>query len=49
MLIRMVKNGEYGARSGKGFYDWRDPRNPKPRKLSEYIIGTAEDMTQKVH
>jgi 3-hydroxybutyryl-CoA dehydrogenase len=49
MLIGMVKNGEYGASSGKGFYDWRDPRNPKPRKLSEYIIGTAEDMTRKVH
>jgi 3-hydroxybutyryl-CoA dehydrogenase len=48
MLMRMVKNGEYGAGSGKGFYDWSDPRNPRPRKLSEYIIGTAEDMAEKV-
>jgi 3-hydroxyacyl-CoA dehydrogenase len=44
-LMRMVKNGEYGAISGKGFYDWSDPRNPKARDLSKYVIGTAEDMT----
>ena len=48
MLIRMVKNGEYGANSGKGFYDWSDPRNPRPRKLSKYIIGTAENLTATV-
>ena len=48
MLMRMVKNGEYGAGSGKGFYDWSDPRSPRPRKLTEYIIGTAEDMTDRV-
>jgi len=48
MLVRMVKNKEFGAGSGKGFYDWSDPRNPRPRKLSEYIIGTAEDMTNRV-
>jgi len=48
MLVRMVKNGEFGASSGKGFYDWRDPRNPRPRKLSEYIIRSAENMTQNV-
>ena len=45
LLIRMVKKGEYGAGSGKGFYDWSDPRNPKARDLSDYVIGTAEDMT----
>jgi 3-hydroxyacyl-CoA dehydrogenase len=44
-LMRMVKNGEYGASSGKGFYDWSDLRNPKARDLSQYVIGTAEDMT----
>ncbi len=48
MLMRMVKNGEFGASSGKGFYDWSDPRNPRPRKLAKYIIGTAEDMTDWV-
>ena len=48
MLMRMVKNGEYGAGSGKGFYDWSDPRNPRPRKLSKYIIKNAEDMTENV-
>ena len=45
MLIRMVKNGEFGASSGAGFYDWSDPRHPRARKLSRYIIDSAEDMT----
>ncbi len=48
MLMRMVKNGEFGASSGKGFYDWHDPRNPKPRKLSQYIINSALDLTKAV-
>lgn len=48
MLIRMVKNKEFGASNGKGFYDWSDPRNPRPRRLSDYIIRTAEDMTQPI-
>ncbi len=48
ILMRMVKNGEYGAGSGKGFYDWSDPRNPKPRDLSHYVIGSAEAMLAKV-
>jgi len=43
-LMRMVKNGEFGASSGTGFYDWSDPRNPKARDLSQYVIGSAEDM-----
>ena len=47
-LMRMVKNGEFGASSGKGFYDWSDPRNPKPRDLSQYVIGAAEDMTDQI-
>jgi 3-hydroxyacyl-CoA dehydrogenase len=47
-LIRMVQKGENGLSSGMGFYDWSDPRNPKPRDLSEYVIKTAEDMTDKV-
>ena len=29
-------------------YDWSDPGNPRPRRLSEYIIGNAEDMTDPV-
>ena len=48
LLMRMVKNGDYGASSGKGFYDWSDPRNPKPRDLHEYIIGSADDMVDKL-
>ena len=47
-LMRMVKNGEFGASSGKGFYDWSDPRHPKGRDLSQYVIGSAEDMTDHV-
>jgi 3-hydroxyacyl-CoA dehydrogenase len=48
ILMRMVNNGELGAGSGKGFYDWSDPRNPKPRDLSEYVIKTTEEMLAKV-
>lgn len=48
ILMRMVKNGEFGAVSGKGFYDWSDPRNPKPRDLSHYVIGSADALLAKV-
>jgi 3-hydroxybutyryl-CoA dehydrogenase len=48
MLMRMVKNKEFGASSGRGFYDWSDPRNPRPRKLKEYIVGSAEDITANI-
>jgi 3-hydroxybutyryl-CoA dehydrogenase len=47
-LMRMVKNGDLGASSGKGFYDWSDPRNPKARDMSDYVIGTAEDMLDRL-
>lgn len=45
-LMRMVKDGEYGASSGKGFYDWSDPRNPKARDMSKYVIGSVEEMLE---
>jgi 3-hydroxybutyryl-CoA dehydrogenase len=48
MLVSMVKNGEFGASSGKGFYDWSNPRHPRARKLSRHIIDSAEDMTGRI-
>jgi 3-hydroxybutyryl-CoA dehydrogenase len=48
ILMRMVKNGENGAAAGKGFYDWSDPRNPKPRDLSQYQIKTADDFMKMI-
>lgn len=33
LLKRLVLAGWYGKKSGKGFYDWSDPRNPVPVKL----------------
>ncbi len=48
LLIRMVKNGEFGAATGTGFYDWSDPRKPAPRDLAHYVVGSAEHMTAAV-
>jgi 3-hydroxybutyryl-CoA dehydrogenase len=33
MLTKMVAMGYLGNKSGKGFYDWSDPRNPKAINL----------------
>jgi 3-hydroxybutyryl-CoA dehydrogenase len=33
LLKRLVMAGWYGKKTGKGFYDWKDPQNPVPVKL----------------
>jgi 3-hydroxybutyryl-CoA dehydrogenase len=33
LLKRMVMAGWYGRKSGRGFYDYSDPANPRPNKL----------------
>ncbi len=48
ILVRMVKNGENGANAGKGFYDWTDARNPKPRKLDQYVLKEFKDLLDAV-
>ena len=34
LLKRMVLAGLYGRKSGRGFYDYSDPKNPVPMKLT---------------
>ncbi|MGI8919775.1 MAG: 3-hydroxyacyl-CoA dehydrogenase family protein [Pyrinomonadaceae bacterium] len=34
LLKRMVLAGLYGRKSGRGFYDYADPKNPVPMKLT---------------
>jgi len=33
LLRKMVDAGWLGKKSGKGFYDWSDPKNPMPVRL----------------
>ncbi|MBI2682136.1 MAG: 3-hydroxyacyl-CoA dehydrogenase family protein [Acidobacteriales bacterium] len=33
LLRRMVLAGWYGQKTGKGFYDWSDPKNPKETRF----------------
>jgi 3-hydroxybutyryl-CoA dehydrogenase len=34
LLKRMVQAGLLGRKSGRGFYDYTDPKNQKPVKLT---------------
>jgi len=48
ILVRMVKAGENGANSGKGFYDWSDRKAPKARDLAQYVIRDTDGLLGSV-
>ncbi|MBI4462770.1 MAG: 3-hydroxybutyryl-CoA dehydrogenase, partial [Acidobacteria bacterium] len=33
LMRRMVTAGWHGRKAGRGFYDYSDPKNPKPMNL----------------
>ena len=35
LMKRMIMAGMYGRKAGKGFYDYTDPKNPRPNRLLE--------------
>jgi len=35
LMKRMIMAGMYGRKAGKGFYDYTEPKNPKPNRLLE--------------
>lgn len=39
LLKRMVQAGLFGRKSGRGFYDYTDPKNPKPLNLGVMVGG----------
>ena len=43
-----VELGRVGKKAGKGFYDWSDPRNPRPRDLSQYVLKSTDDYLNSV-
>jgi 3-hydroxybutyryl-CoA dehydrogenase len=34
ILRRLVTLGHYGTKTGRGFYDWSDPKNPMPTRVA---------------
>jgi 3-hydroxyacyl-CoA dehydrogenase len=48
ILARLVKDGEHGANSGKGLYDWSDPHAPRPRDMSHLVVSDLDDLLDNI-
>ena len=46
ILVRMFKQGEFGVKTAKGFYDWDGFKPTAPRDFSEFTIKSSDTLLE---
>jgi 3-hydroxyacyl-CoA dehydrogenase len=46
ILARMFKRGEFGVKSGKGFYEWEGFTPKAPRSFAEFTIASSDTLLE---